>query len=130
MKAEYIDEIMKISFSQFESILKTALGSTPERQFEDRYALYNKYGKSTATRINNHPWLDNLRDYARMLNRDILIPHATFGIKFNQNTNNLDDFEIGYVGECDICNRAAEAREIYEKKRKDEQSKNSNIDRE
>jgi hypothetical protein len=55
-----------------------------------------------------HPWVGNLREYARMLNNEIEIPHVIYSILTTQDR---------YIKNCNIYDKAFNAKKRYEEER-------------
>jgi hypothetical protein len=84
------------SFKQIATVIREAIDPEIEKQFKESNSLYDKF----VNRKDLHPWTSDLRSLARMLNGDIVLPHAKIGV------SNIV---------CEICTKAFIQRRDYQK---------------
>jgi hypothetical protein len=89
-----------------------------------------EYDTFTIAQLNPHPWLDDLRDLARMLEGDLSLPHLLYEVEFKDETKleyltNPDDVVFQYnlsaglikkitpVITCEVCREAYDRQQRY-----------------
>ena len=108
-----------MNYKDFDAILREVIDPAVQKQFDDRARMFEQIKKPSGRKMNSkgyripvhggdiiptdeqlHPWLYNIRDYAKMLEGDVKITHAEF-----RNIPNLA---------CGVCNEAHNLKTIYQ----------------